>query len=472
MIEQIVTHRRDRLAHSLQTGGLVLAAILASVAAGQLLPEIPTLVIVFLLLPLIPIVAQRPIVGYYVFFPVLLLVPYWMRTPFPFLNSPLEIMAVTTLALAIARFVRLKKSLPGTPLYFPWLLCLMILLAATVTGYGPDSGYLLYRLISGSWTFFLVLLLVETPHQARNVLAMAIGSVCVVAALWLPFMISFTLSQPIRGVLTSSLLRYYDPTFTGTLVSWLGVGGVNHVVVVALTIPVLFSLTLSTASSRLRRLSGLTVIVLVLFLFFALITVPILGAILGIGIVILLELKAARRRTLSRGLILLLLGGIVLALTPPAQLFWGHVRRGFDFPGVEPRLLLIRSAIQVFLDNPIMGVGGYVSSYWTDDGTFVPSHTFLFTSAYQYGVVYLAAWLLIFGIVGRQAVWLLRQPLPSPARSVVVGLLASLIVTFCFAIIGSTPGDIHSSNYFWLFVGLIDTWVRWLRRSPNAPLLS
>ena len=170
---------------------LSLLSIILSIAltSDSMFPYlIPSILLVLLVL-------KRPILGFYFYFFILMLVPYWIRiTPYTILNSPLDIIALSTIGIGIVYFILKGKQLHLDKLIITFSISVIIIFIHVIAQHGPSSFQLLYRLVQGSIPLMLIILLVDNPRHIRNILIAGIISVMAFVILWLPFMITYFFS--------------------------------------------------------------------------------------------------------------------------------------------------------------------------------------------------------------------------------------------------------------------------------------
>jgi len=423
---------------------------------------------------LVLIIVRRPILGFYIYFFVVILVPYWVRvTWFPLFNSPLDIVALSTLGLAGARFLLLGKTLPRNRLLIPWFLSVGILALHVLFQHGPSSDLLLYRFLQGSVPFVLIVLLLETPRHTRNLLIAGVGAVCVMVFLWLPFMISFYISPWFEArVLGNSLLRAchsFPVPCAGTPASWLGIQGTTPVAVVAMIVPLLFSLTLSWPSTSMRRLFVLLLIACLVFIAFSTFFIKMGAALLGMAWVVWINRgKISKVRLMG----LLILAVPFILLSPGPNIFSSGISQTiYQITTDTGRWGDILTGFQLFLSAPLTGIGGYFATWFTPDGTYLPAHSSLIMNAYKFGLPYMLALVTLFVVAALEVRWLLRQQLTARVRSIVTGFAGGFVVLLLLSTFNPAFGNITPDNIFWLFMGIASTWAWWLRRSSSARLI-
>ena len=176
------------------TWPLITGALLCAFWAGREVANeslLPFLVMMGVLA--VAILIRTPIWGFYLTYPSIFLLPFEaLRFDFPFFNSPADVVSSLTLGIALARFVVQRRRLPSSAPYGPLAACVGLLAAFTAIGHGPDTGWYLSRFVQGLWPLYLVILLVETPRQARNALIAVFVSVVSFVFRYLPTLLSIS----------------------------------------------------------------------------------------------------------------------------------------------------------------------------------------------------------------------------------------------------------------------------------------
>lgn len=418
---------------------------------------------------------REPILGFYLSLVIALVVPYQtLRLPFPLLHSPLSVIVILMFLLAIARFVIEKKPLTPTNLYLPIFLWVLLLLVFVVVGHGPAATTRALWSLGGIWPFFLVILLVDTPRRARNVLLALIIPLMIVAIAWLPALLS-------RGGFSGASIKYSGEGVrslfsTGTprggaavLLTYVGGASWQVFSIIALVWTVLFSIAMF-AKTRIRWLAGLAAAFLLLLILLCSFGNALLVLVVGALFVVLFGRRRLTRRNI--GFILALIGLVagLLLFTSSERNVWNRVFSGED-PSVEARKIAWEEGTKAFLANPIIGWGAYNEEHQTESGNWLLGHSGFLVSAYEYGLVYLATLCLLFFMIAKDISRLARKRLSSTDRAIVIGiqaLFATYIVQF---FISGSLGLISIDIVFWLFIGLACVWLNWLQSDDESRLV-
>jgi len=422
------------------------------------------------------LLSREPIIGFYLSLVILVIVPFSaLRVPFPLLHSPLSIMVVPTLALAIMHQVITRKPLTPSNLYGPMFVWVSLLVMFAMIKHGPAASTRLAWSIGGIWPFFLVLLLVDTPRKARNVLLAFIIPLLIVALAWLPALLSTGgLSRvtsvnysagTVRSLLSANALR------GGAAILLTYVGGANWQAfsIMAMAWCVLFSIAVF-GKKRIRWLAGFAAVLLLFPILLSTYGNALLIVALGAAFVLLFGI---RRLTIKRiGLVLVLLGllGGLLFFTASGQHAWQRVVSGKD-PSIEGRKIAWKEGTEAFLSNPIIGWGAYTEEHQTQAGNWLLGHSGFLVSAYEYGLVYIAAIGLLFFVIAVDLFRLGKKSLSVTDRAIVIGiqaLFATYIVQF---FLSGSLGLVSIDIVFWLFMGLACVWLHWLQSGEEVRLV-
>ncbi len=419
---------------------------------------------------------REPILGLYLSLIFLAIVPYnALRLPLPLLHSPLSIVVVFTLAIGVMRQVVAKKPLVPSNLYRPVLVWCGILLAFAVVGHGPAATTRVTWSIEGLWPLLLVFLLVDTPRKARNVLLAFIVPLLLVAIVWIPALASkgglSAVESP--GFSAGAMRTLLSPSApregAATLLGYVGTPSWQIFSIMAMVWCVLFSIAVF-GKTRLRWLAGLAA---------ALLLVPIMLSTYGNAMLIVAEgmafvlLFGVRRLNVKKiGLILILLGimGGLLLSTASGHFTVQRISAGND-PSIESRTASWEEGMQAFLAKPIIGWGAYNEEHLTESGHLLSGHSGFLVSAYEFGLVYIAALVLLFSTIAMNLHRLGKRKLADTDQAIVIGiqaLFASYIVQF---FISGALGLISIDITFWFFIGLACLWLHWQQKDNGTRLV-
>ena len=408
---------------------------------------------------------KNPIWGFYLIYPLFFLRPFGeLRFDFPLLNSPGYVVSLLTLGIAFARFGVQRRPLPSSAPYGPLATCVVLLAVFTAIGHGPDSGWYLYRFVEGLWPICLVILLVETPRQARNVLIALFVSAAGRALRYLPDLLRVSAYAQQTGALFT-LARGIGrvgigPTAAGQFLlvenSW------QSVQAIALALIPLFALAMFSERPRLRYLCGAIVVAGG----FTAVTSSYLSAmlVLGIGITIVLLLGArlgwVQWRISTIVLVVVLIA--VTVLSPPGHSLLDRLLNPWDDAGIIARQSIYIEGVRAFLESPLVGWGAHRRGYVTPGGNYLEGHSSFIPVAYQFGLVFLVPLFLVFWQAGQNFRWLLAQPLSHTEKVLLVGTLSAFVTYLIFGIFAMTLFEFGQDAVVWLFVGLTVVWRNWL----------
>ena len=459
-------HRTPRLRAILAskawpTCALIAGALLYSFRAGrEVASGSQALPLVTIGLLAAAMLLKNPIWGFYLTYPLFFLVPYAvLRLDLPFFNGPADVVSSLTLGIALARFVVQRRRLPSSALYAPMAVCAGLLAIFAAIGHGPDTGWYLNRFVQGPWPFYLVILLVETPRQARNVLLALFVSVMTYVLRFLPTLLSTS-----RAALQTGALLSLARGMTGAWMTFQ---------VIALALIPLFALALFSEQPRLRYLCGSIAVVGA----FVVVGGTYLAAMLTllIGIVAVLLLAARQGWTpwrMSRMLLIVAVMAVTLR-SPPGQFLLDRLLHPWEDLNISTRLgFSWIEGLRAFLERPLVGWGGHLRSYVTPGGNVLDGHSSFITAAYSFGLVFLAPLFLLFWQVAQNFRRLLARPLARAEKALLVGTLAVLVAYLIIGVIAGTLFEASQDCVLWSFVGLTVVWRDWLSQGSQSRIVA
>lgn len=445
-------------------------------AQGQSLPMLLAvgLLALALLLP-------SPIRGLYAAYFLLWLIPFGiLRLDFPLFRSPLNMVALLTAGLAAARAVVLGRRLPSSPLYVPLGVCLLVLGIYTIAGHGPNTGSYLEIIIKGVWPFFMIVLLVDTPRQARMVLIVGASALLLQALLVLPSQVAQVIAI-LQGDLpaTGSALRVAGAPAEagGKLPSLLGRFSWQTMTAYALATPVFLALVLAAPRKQVwaRRLGMLGFAVLASSVILGGYVMSAVTLVLGVAALLWIIGRSRQWRRgewLGRAIPILLLVLALIRYTPGGEV---ALSRTVDFkgdPSISGRLGVVPEVASAFLESPLFGWGWYNRAFYTPGGGFVDVHAgvlFLFASL---GLLFMVPLGLLLWQVWGGLARLSRQPLSPLEQALIAGFKGSYILYIAVLILGSRSlGDIGQDFIMWSMIGLATVWSHWLKSGRHDRLV-
>lgn len=146
-----------------------------------------TLFWVFVLFASMILALWRPLVGFCMVYPLLLLCPLEF-SGIPVVHTPFGVLVVFTAFAALLQRKAVGRWLSSSPILVPFSLLVGVLLIFGLIGYG-DPGAIGFRVrtyLMGTWPLVLAWLVLKTPRDARTVLFAALVAILVLAVgvLW------------------------------------------------------------------------------------------------------------------------------------------------------------------------------------------------------------------------------------------------------------------------------------------------
>lgn len=463
---------RRLTARAASIGGVALAALLVGrvTAIGGILPAMLVLGIVSVVT-----ISFRPMIGMYACYVLLLFVPYTdARLDIPVFHSPLQMIALITVAGALLRHGASHRSLPRSRLYLPLGLVIAVYIMAAAVQHGDAPAVRAYDFLAGMWPLVLILLLVDTPRRARNVLLGMLSATVILTVLWLPGLIALS---------TAGLNARYavspGATADTSAVSLLGAVGslsLQTLVALALATPVLLGIGLSTPRWRVPSLLGFIVLGVTISAatYASAVAALIVGTITTVGLFLLPigEGRPARIRGALIALpVIILLAAIGLSLKPGRDVLDRLTNPTNDVSG-NLRINSLEQGWHAFLEEPLIGQGAYNAYRVTPEGWALAGHNTFGVMAYEYGLLMLVPFLWMLWAMGRELICLLRGATTPVERGLGVGFLASLIAAIVTGFLTPTFAQVFQDTILWTLIGLAIVWNNWKAADPDARLIT
>lgn len=422
------------------------------------------------------VLVQKPIIGLYIAYPILFLVPYGaLRLNLPFLHSPINIIASLTLAIGIIQTLVKKRKLPKSRLYVPIIICISILGVFTLVGHGEVVNLRLMMFVEGLWPFALVILLLETPRQARNVLLSMAGTVFILSLILLPFL--FT-----GGRFGSTFIRGLAQQQTGamlslpyTIIQESGTFQLFTLLALAMVATFLFSICIYSKKNHIFY--WFSFIVMAGTLLASTFASVLIAFIIGMVLVLLLGIyyKATKGRSLawiSLIIMALLLVGVLLYVSPVGTQTAERILNPTIDPSGQSRLWAMQQGLGAFLTRPLMGNGAYNRLFITRSGYYLAGHNTFVVAAYEFGLLFLIPYLLLFALIVKEYGRLLRRVRKPIEKAMALGMTASFGTAIITGFITPVFSQVSPDAIVWLFIGLMTVWNNWLDENPEAELVA
>jgi hypothetical protein len=454
---------------------LLPAALVASVVIGRFLARGGALPVVAALgLAAAIVIAYRPRIGLYACYPLLLLVPYdSLRLDFPIFHSPLQIVAMLTLGIAVVRALLNRGPLPRSRVFPAIGICILVLAVYAMAGHGPAAGERLQRFLQDLWPLVLIPLLVRSPRQARNVLLALCGSMLGLTLLWLPGLLTLARLGDLSVIRTAAGGLIQEPALTISLLGSAGSLSYLTLVAMALVAPVL--LALGMAGPRwvlwLGCYAMLALTVLIATYASAVVALA-AGSLVAVAILTVSPAHIGRR---SHGLLTLLPFVVPLLLfasaLPVAQETITRLLHPTLDPGGSVHVLALTQGLGAFLSRPLTGFGAVDVTVVSPTGWLLAGHNSFVVMAYEFGLVLLLPFVWLLVRVGRDYVGLLRRANPGVEQAIGAGLIASFTAAIVTGFITPVFGDVMQDSVIWTFAGLAIVWNSWKRTDQRASLV-
>jgi hypothetical protein len=454
---------------------LFMAIVGRAVAMGSTMGFIVSLGVVAMV-----VVAFRPFVGFLACYTLLLIAPFSdQRIDLPIFRSPLQLLALITVGSAMARFPLSGRHIYKSRIYLPLAIVVVVFLAEGLVSHGAASGTRFYNLVAGMWPLALVVLLVETPRQARNVLVGLAATCAALTILWLPGLLA--LSESKSGILGNQIRTGVKIGYAGNpaAVSLLGAVGtltVQTLVALALVLPVLLGVGVSARKGRIPALFGFATISATIFT--ATIASAVATLLVGTAAVtVLIILRPSPDVwTKSRGIAyaLTLVTAITvygMATVPGHRAFERLTDPTNDLSG-EVRITSLQQGWHAFLEQPWIGQGATDTYSFSPDGWQLAGHNTWGVMAYEYGLIALVpfAWLLV--AIGDELIRVLRSSRTALDTGISAGVLASFVAAFVTGFLTPTWAEVFQDTILWTFIGLAIVWNNWRASDPDAALVA
>lgn len=410
-----------------------------------------------------------PVTGLVLAWMVMILVPYGaLQLALPVFDSPLMIVAALTLALGLGRLAIKRETLVYSDLYVPMAIWAGVLVLFALIGHGPDAATRAQWTLQGTWAFFLVVLVVKTPRQARTALLALVLPLAGLALLWTSGMIStqglsLGTSQGLfvsraRGLWIGNAAR---SGFGGVLLGLFGTGGWQTFTMMAMIWPILFSVAINGSGWRLRVAAGLVS---------TLVFLPVLLSSYGNAILIVAEgavfvlVSSLRRLSLREWLLAVILGGVLSALvwfSASGQYAVQRVLSGTD-PSIMARQAAVQQGLLAFRDSPLIGWGAHNHVFVTPGGHYLAVHSSFVRAAYESGLMYLVPLGILLFRAGQNILRLSQKTLAREDRAILIGVQAVFGSYVLQGLVSGSMGIIGIDSVFWLCMGLVTVWLCWL----------
>lgn len=441
------------------------------IAKGSMLPFLLAVGVMVL-----SILLPNPIRGLYLAYPTFFLVPFGVMSvsAIPLFNSPLDIIVSATFIIGLLNFVLRKKKLPKSKIYTPLLVCAMVLIFYAIIGHGDASFTRAMRFVQGLWPLVLVVLLLETPRQAKNILIDAIGTLVILSILWMPGLITAgkygenLIRRGVTSVEGSSSISRLSMSYASSVSSYV------TLIAMALVSLVLFCLIMA----KLERRKALLVWVSFIFLAAAIMWVGYTAAmatlIMGVFLAILIGLGnkvLSLNSAIIRIAVAIVLASILLMILPQGMYTFERLQEPSEDTGASVRIWDINQGVQAFVDNPLIGYGAYDTPRTSSSGQTFGIHSTFVGAAYQFGLLFIIPFIWLLLSIGMGYLKLARRASRPLEKTLAIGFLTSYLAAIFAGFLDPVFMEPGTDAYIWLFAGIMIVWNHWLDLDPKANLI-
>lgn len=461
--------------HSMIGKSFILLVLVAIAVPILILKD--TRVIVILMVAVISLVlyTRDNMFFYYAAVPTLIIFGnLGIKASFPFVGSPFALLVTFGIGLGVIRTAVTKPPLQRSGLYFPMLFFLSIAIAQVALIKEGDGIHVnaLEKLIRGLWPFAMIVLALQTPRQARNVLLVLGGTTLLAFVLWLPGMLYAAFSGD------TELLRSATPALTGNpLIDMAFTFGLRtYLFVVPFSTLAGITVAFAIYDARYRFWALLALCLIAIYTLSTSIASSFISLIVSVitTVFFALWLPASRENLLSRWkyfvrvlLLVLVFGGIgalIIISSPVASAMVERVLNPSDDQSGSSRLYLLNEAFQVVAKNPLFGAYGDVSWYG--------GHDSLMTYSANWGLVFTVPYLLTLVMVILNCLSIAKRTPRLAERALLIGMASTIAANIVVSIVTPNLVELFADMVVWTFAALTVIWTNWLNRNPNQPLIA
>jgi hypothetical protein len=416
---------------------------------------------------------RNKMIFYYLAIPITIIFRnFYIKFPFPFFSSPLDVLVTIGIGLGLLNIASTRKSLPKTPLY-PLIIVFTITAIIQVVS---KSGNLeqvvaLEKLIKGMWPFIMIILLLETPRQARTVLVTLVGTVIAASLLWLPGLLSAALAGDLL------LLRSEGTAIPegSTLVNLSLLSSMrSYLIIVPFSTLVAFSISLLVHIPRYRFFSMLATISLIVFTLSASIASGIVSLLFSMVSFAFLELwiQPSKKATIAPMrnipmilIVMLIIIFVVLSLvsnSPIASQMFDRVLNPYEDGSASIRINLLEEAFSVAVASPL----GTSSSYWYG------GHDTLLSYQVNWGLFFTVPYYGALIIAVKTLLSMALETTRVIEHAIFIGMAATIIANVAIGLATPNLLELLADLIVWTFVGLAVVWKNWFDENPDTPLIN
>lgn len=473
-VNGVKTHRlRYRNERGLLIVMIITLAVVSLWAGSSIAKGSKTPLFLALTMITLAILVPNPIRGVYFAYPIMFLIPFgifWVK--FPLFNSPLDVLTSLTMVLGLIRLAVERRKLPKSNLYLPILMCASILGAYAVAGHGVGAAFQLFRFVQGMWPFFLLILLLDTPNQAKKVLLSIILTMIILSLLWLPGLIT-------AGAYGGDLIRNVNSASETTSIAQsislvYQVGNLSSLTLLAVSFVSIAILGLFMTSPKKRLALFFCFILTAGVVLWATFAAAVLTLIAGAALVFIFGLFSKEINFSSSFtwlILVVLIISMLITILPQGTRTFERILNPQEDASASYRIWDSKQGIQAFSQNPFIGYGSVEKPTYSSQGVLLSKHSTFIPLAFEFGLLFIIPfiWLLICIIKGYYR--LINRAQRRLEKGIAIGMAASfgaaIIAGFATSVFMETGQD----AIIWLFIGLMTVWNSWLDENPEAELV-
>ena len=416
--------------------------------------------------------ARDKMLFYYLAIPIVIIFRnFAIKLPFPFFSSPIDVLVTIGIGLGVLNIVLTRKSLPKSPLY-PLIVVFTITAITQVMlkSNNPKQVAALGKLIRGMWPLIMIILSLETPKQARNVLLTLGGTVILALSLWLPGVLSAALAGNLHLLRSSNSIMTGDKTFIDLSFS---TSMRSYLIVVPFSTLIALSLSLWVHIPRYRFLSIYASIVLTVFTFSTSVASGIVSLFFSMASFVFLEVwvrpareaASAFMRNISTLIFVILVTVLIilylLSNNQIASLMFDRILNPYGDASASIRIKLLEEAFSVAVANPL----GTSSSHWYG------GHDTLLTYQANWGLAFTVPYYGALIIAVKTLLSMARKTTRTLEHALFIGMAATIITNIAVGLATPNLLELLADLIVWTFVGLTIILKNWFDENPDTPLI-
>lgn len=459
--------------------GLYLTTIfLASCVLGYLIVANDSIAIIIItLMVLLSFLIHEPVSAFYIAYPLLFILPLGALSTHPayFPNTPFGIVITVAFLLGLASLAARKQPVIRSNLYFPILICAGVLASYALLGHGERASAFLFLFIAGLWPFALVVLLVKTPRQVRNILMVLAITVVVLSALWLPGVISSNKTIIRQAGQQAGQNNPTDPGISNTASMLFLFGSLKYPTLLAIvfTIPLFLGLIIVLKKRRFILTIGLLCLLGLLLL--STYGMVMLGVILIISLssILFTIVGVIPKKSIIFLIILLaVLSVFFFFFLPQGKDTFSRLSNPYEDASASYRIWVLKQEIGDSWNSVLIGHGSYAGETMTSTGEIILGHNSFTSLFFENGLIFIVPFLYLLLAAAHGFIRLIKRTKRPIEKALAAGMAASLLSTFVLGFFDPIFMGHFQDSIIWLFIGFMTLWNNWLDDNPEAILIA